>query len=188
MPSQTRKEPHVIEPYQFIRYDDPADAFRSYDPRFPTVADRVTALIVARLPDVSVEHIGSTAVPGCAGKGVVDLMLVYPPGQLARARAGVEALGFRRYDAPNAHPETRPVILGSILHEGDRFRIHLHLIAPDNEEVERQRRFRDRLRADPVLVEEYVAAKRATLERGAADADAYNDGKDAVIARILRID
>jgi GrpB-like predicted nucleotidyltransferase (UPF0157 family) len=175
----------MIEPYEFIRYDDPADAFRPYDPRFPAVAARVVALIAAELPGVTVEHIGSTAVPGCAGKGVIDFMLLTTPAELARVRAAVEALGFRRYDAPNAHPESRPVMLGSILHEGERFRLHLHLIAPESEEVERQRRFRDRLRADPALVAEYVAAKRATLERGVTGADAYNDGKDAVIARIL---
>jgi GrpB-like predicted nucleotidyltransferase (UPF0157 family) len=175
----------MIEPYEFIRYDDPADAFRPYDPRCPAVAARVGALIAAALPGLTVEHIGSTAVPGCDGKGVVDLMLLTPPAELARTRAVVEALGFRRYDAPDAHPESRPVMLGSIGHEGERFRLHLHLIAPDSEELERQRRFRDRLRADPALVAEYVAAKRATLQRGVADADAYNDGKGAVIARIL---
>ena len=53
---------------------------RVYDHRAAEVAQRVATSIQIHLPGVTVEHIGSTSVPGCAGKGIVDLMLVYPDG------------------------------------------------------------------------------------------------------------
>ena len=174
-----------IEPYEYIRYDDLAAAFRPYDPRHPEVAQRVAALIERRLPMAQVEHIGSTAVPGCAGKGVVDLMLLYPPGHLAAARDAVDALGFQRHDRPGAFPEERPVRIGMIEHDGDRFRLHVHIIAADAPEVAAQRRFRDRLRADPALVAAYVARKRAVLTAGVADSAGYNGGKAAFIQRVI---
>src|SRR5262245_61747455 len=59
-------------------YAELAPVCQPHDPRTAVVAQRVAEMITARLPAVSVEHIGSTAVPGCAGKGVVDLLLVYP--------------------------------------------------------------------------------------------------------------
>src|SRR5687768_2196426 len=75
-----------IGTYEYLDYSDPAEIFRPYDPRFPEIARRVAALIEGRMPDARVEHIGSTAVEGCAGKGIVDLELLYPPGRLAAAR------------------------------------------------------------------------------------------------------
>ena len=44
-----------------------------WDPRTIEVAAAVTELIRERRPDLTVEHIGSTAVPGLPGKGIVDL-------------------------------------------------------------------------------------------------------------------
>ena len=44
-----------------------------YDPRAQEVARKVARMINHQLPDFTVDHVGSTAVPGCAGKGVIDL-------------------------------------------------------------------------------------------------------------------
>lgn len=175
----------VIGTYGYIRYEDPAAAFRPYDPRCPAVAQRVIDLIRRRMPEAQVEHVGSTAIPGCAGKGVTDLMLLYPPGHLAEARDTLDGLGFQRHDLPAAFSEERPVRIGTIAHDGETFRLHVHVIAADAPEAEEQRRFRDRLREDPALVAEYVARKRAVLAGGVADANEYNQGKEAFIQGVL---
>ncbi len=172
---------HVIGPYIRIRYEDPADAFRAYDPRCPAVAARMVALILARLPEVDVEHVGSTAIPGCDGKGVVDMMLLYGPGGLDAARRTLDEMGFQRFVAPHAFGEDRPVRIGSITHDGETFRLHVHVIAADAAEVAEQRRFRDRLRANPALVAAYVATKRAALLTGVRDSYGYNEQKDPFI-------
>ena len=44
-----------------------------YNPRAQEVARKVARMIDHQLPDITVDHVGSTAVPGCAGKGVIDL-------------------------------------------------------------------------------------------------------------------
>jgi GrpB-like predicted nucleotidyltransferase (UPF0157 family) len=171
--------------YGFIRYDDPAAAFQPYDRRCPAVAARVIALIEARLPAMTVEHIGSTAVPACDGKGVIDLMLLYPPGGLEAAREGLDRLGFQPYTAPGAFGDDRPVRIGSIVHNGTTFRLHVHLLASDAPEVATQRRFRDALRADPALVGDYVARKRAILAAGITTSIEYNRGKEEIIRRAI---
>ena len=171
--------------YPPIPYTDPEAAFRPWDPRCPAVARRVAELIEAGAPWATVEHVGSTAVPGCDGKGVIDLMLLYPPGRLTEARDLLDGLGFQRFTAPWAFPEERPVRLGTIEHDGTTFRLHVHVLATVAAEVADQRRFRDALRADPALVASYVARKRAVLDAGVETSDAYNKGKDAVIRRIL---
>ena len=71
----------IIGPYE----ERPA-VCRDFDPRAVHVARWVAESIGSHLPGAHVEHIGSTSVAGCAGKGIVDLMLVYPEGQLAGTR------------------------------------------------------------------------------------------------------
>lgn len=177
----------VIGRYAPVRYEDPAAAFRPADARCPAVARRVAGLIRDRLPGARVEHVGSTAVPGCPGKGVVDLMLPYAPGELDAFRSAVEGLGFQLHLGRDPFPPARPVFVGTLGHDGVRFRIHLHLIPAEDPEAAAQRRFRDALRADPALVTAYAARKRAVLagpER-ARDATDYNRGKDAFIRAVI---
>jgi GrpB-like predicted nucleotidyltransferase (UPF0157 family) len=171
--------------YEYIQYGDPADAFRPYDERSPAVAARVASLIQARMPDAVVEHVGSSAVPGCAGKGVVDLMVNYPPGRLDAARAAVDGLGFQRQANKDPFPEERPLRVGAIEHDGAIFRMHVHVIAADSPETVEQLGFRDALRSDPELMREYVELKRQVLASGASDNVAYNRGKQDLIWRVL---
>ena len=179
------KHESVIGRYEYVQYSDPVAAYRSYDPRCPAVAQRVINLITAQMPDATVEHIGSTAIPECDGKGVVDLMLLYPPGRLAAGRETLDRLGFQRHDRPGAFSDDRPVRIGTIDHDGETFRLHVHVIAADAPEVVHQRAFRDTLRADPTFVAEYVARKRAVLAGGVSDSNDYNLGKDDFIKGVI---
>lgn len=177
----------VFGPYRSIRYEDPSDGFRPYDSRFPAVASDVIALIQERLPDAVVEHVGSSAIPECAGKGVVDLMVLYEPGGLEMSRQVLEEMGLRRHTGPKAHPIERPVLIGAIDHDGEPFRLHVHVIPEESPEVADQLHFRDVLRAHPDLVAEYVAVKRGALAQGVSDSHAYNDLKDPFIKRVMAL-
>jgi GrpB-like predicted nucleotidyltransferase (UPF0157 family) len=148
-------------------------ACAGYDPRAAEVAERIAQWITARLPAVAVEHIGSTAVPGCAGKGVVDLMVIYPKGQLAQVKKALDRLGFQRQTVGFLHPETRPMRVGSLEHQGKTFPLHVHVLAASSPEVAQLRAFRDRLRAEPQLVAAYVARKQEILAAGVTDPALY---------------
>ncbi|QRK10816.1 GrpB family protein [Archangium violaceum] len=82
--------PRIIGPY--VRE---TVACRPYDARVVEVARRVGEAVREHLPEVMVEHVGSTSVPGCEGKGVVDLMIPVEPGQLEPVKALLDALGFQ---------------------------------------------------------------------------------------------
>jgi GrpB-like predicted nucleotidyltransferase (UPF0157 family) len=167
-------------------YENRPAACREYDPRAAEVARKVAALIEPHLPGAVVEHVGSTAVSGCAGKGVVDLMLVYPDGLLAAARDLLDALGFRRQSTRDPFPEDRPMRVGSLTHEGTTFNLHVHVIAASSPEVQVLRSFRDRLRADPALAAAYVAAKRAILAGGCTDPIDYCYRKGEFVTEALQ--
>jgi GrpB-like predicted nucleotidyltransferase (UPF0157 family) len=59
---------------------------------------------------------------------------------------------------------------------------HLHLV-DERGELERRLRFRDSLRADPVLAGEYGALKRALAERYSEDREAYTEAKSEFVRR-----
>jgi GrpB-like predicted nucleotidyltransferase (UPF0157 family) len=175
----------LIGTYEYLNYSDAAQIFRPYDPRFPEVARRVATLIEAQMPDARVEHIGSTAVPGCAGKGIVDLQLLYPPGRLADARDTLDGLGFQRQTGLDPFPEERPLRVGTIAHDGTVYRLHVHVVAEADAEATQLRYFRDQLRADPALLAEYVASKQAALASGVSNNIAYGQAKEPVIRKAL---
>lgn len=174
-----------VKPYVFVDYSDPASAEAPYDLRYPDVARRIAGMIEQVLPNAEFEHIGSTAIPECAGKGVVDMMVVYPEGDIAATRQAVEGLGFQLFLAREPFPRERPVYVGMVEHDGEMFRSHVHLLPPGWPEIETQRMFRDRLAADPGLVAEYVALKRAVLTAGVEDSADYNEGKNAFIKAVV---
>jgi GrpB-like predicted nucleotidyltransferase (UPF0157 family) len=155
------------------------------DPRAASVARHVARLIRRRLPNVTVEHIGSTAVPCCAGKGIVDLMVLYDEGELDAVKEGLAELGFQRQSVGHLHPESRPMRVGAVIHAGQTFALHVHVIAANAEEVVRLRSFRDRLRADPELRAAYVRRKREILNGGVTDPAAYTGMKGAFIGAAL---
>jgi putative acetyltransferase len=167
-------------------YEERQVVCQDYDRRTAEVAQRVATSIQANLPGVIVEHIGSTSVPVCAGKGVVDLMLLYPDGQLATARDVLDALGFQRQTTRDSFPEDRPMRTGSVDFDGMTFLLHVHVIAASSPEAEELRRFRDRLRADSDLVASYVAAKKAILASGVTNSVDYCIRKGQFVQQTLQ--
>jgi GrpB-like predicted nucleotidyltransferase (UPF0157 family)/mannose-6-phosphate isomerase-like protein (cupin superfamily) len=181
VPAGPSPHPVAIGPYE----KRPA-ACTDHDPRASRVAERVGHLIESRFSGIVVEHVGSTAVPGCAGKGVIDLMVLYGPGRLAEVRDALDALGFQRQTGGDPFPEERPMRIGSIEYDGSRFRLHAHVIALDSPEVAEFRSFRDRLRRAPSLLEQYVALKRRIIAEGVTDSMDYSIRKGEFIAGVLR--
>jgi GrpB-like predicted nucleotidyltransferase (UPF0157 family) len=141
-------------------------AYVEYDPAVIPVAARVVKLIESKAPWIHAEHIGSTAIPNCAGKGIVDLAAFYPEGSLERTRDALDALGFQRQQAGFIFPESRPMRVGAIKHDGEIFRLHVHVVEAASQEAVDFRRFRDALRADDGLRTAYEAKKRAILRSG----------------------
>ena len=156
-----------------------------WDPRALEVAAAVAELIKERRPDLVVEHIGSTAVPGLPGKGIVDLAIATTPDDVPAVSALLQELGFGPQPGPDPWPPSRPMLVGSIVRAGTPFRIHCHVL-PDREELNRDIAFRDALLADPSLVEGYAALKSGIVESGALEPHQYTYRKQAWISDVHR--
>ena len=149
-----------------------------WDPSVVDVAERVIAIVETRRPELHVEHIGSTAVPGLPGKGIVDLATETDPDAIPDVTAAMHELGFGPQQGPDPWPPERPMLVGSYRFEGREYRVHLH-VQPIGGDYPLDLAFRDALRADPALAAEYARVKQdiADAADGPLDGVVYQDGK-----------
>jgi len=159
--------------------------FRGYDAQFAEVAELLISAIQRAMPQLHVEHVGSTSVPSCGGKGIIDLAVLYPEGLLGPARAALDNLGFQKQGGPEPFPETRPMRVGCVEHNRRSFQIHAHVIALDSAEHGELVWFRDTLRGDSGIRRGYEERKRAILALGVEDSIEYCKAKGPFITAIL---
>ncbi len=143
-----------------------------YDPAWPASFEAERRRLAPLLGGAVIHHIGSTAVPGLAAKPVIDMMALVPDID-APIAALVERAGYQFPPAYNATLSHRRWLCYPAASHRTH---HLHLVDEEHE-LGRHLRFRDRLRADPVLAREYAALKRRLAGRFANDREAYTEAK-----------
>ena len=151
------------------------------NPDAPEAARRLIALIATRWPATPAEHIGSTAVPGLAGKNIIDLLLAADPAHLPAITQALGGLGFQP-QLPAVFPANRPMLWGAYRHGATDYRVHVHVVPASSPEVTALRGFRDALRADPLLRRRYAALKRAIVAGGPVDPVVFSNAKHDWIA------
>ena len=154
------------------------------DPDAPEVARRLITLIATRWPATPAEHVGSSAVPGLAGKGIIDLLLPAQPADIPAITQALLELGFQ-HQLPAVFPASRPMLWGAFRHGPTDYRVHVHVVPASSPEVTAMRGFRDALRADPILRRRYAALKRAIVAGGPVDPVAFSKAKHDWIAATL---
>jgi len=179
-PPVTEVGTRPIGPYERLSAE-----VHEWDPRTVEVAARVADLVRERRPDLTVEHIGSTAVPGLPGKGIVDLSIETTPGEIPDVVAMLYDLGFGPQPGPDPWPPTRPMPVGSLDLDGTLYRIHLH-VQPVGGDFPRDIAFRDALRNDPELRSQYEGLKRGITSGGAVEGLRYTHSKTRWILSVYR--
>ncbi len=141
--------------------------------RFAVHRDRITAALAGL--HVTVEHIGSTAVPGLAAKPIVDIAVAVPDvtDEDAYLRPLLAAGYVLRVREPGHRLVRSP--------ERD---VHVHVYEHGATAIDDYLLLRDRLRRDPADRRRYEDVKRALMTRDWDDMNAYADAKTDVVAAI----
>jgi GrpB-like predicted nucleotidyltransferase (UPF0157 family) len=129
----------------------------------------------------TVEHVGSTAVPGLVAKPVIDIMFgVRSLADSAPAIVLLEANGYEyvAYKTDVMHWLCKP---------SQAFRTHhLHLVPYRSDLWNERIEFRDLLRTDERVVAEYANLKRSLAAKYKEDREAYTLAKWPFIRNALR--
>ncbi len=139
-------------------------------------------LVEAALPGMSVEHVGSTSVPGLAAKPVIDLAIAMPDGV---APVEVEQLLVPLGFEPRENLGSEGGWLYVMESEPDVVVVHAHAVAENDDQWRNYVLFRNALRGEPGLREGYEALKVDLAERFPDDRVAYTDGKSDWIRAVL---
>jgi len=143
-------------------------------------ADERARLALLLPPDCAIEHVGSTAVPGLVAKPILDLAVATTAdldaikdalahaGYIYRGDAGTDGGHlFVRESAPRVRTH------------------HVHVVRPEDPQLEAYRLLRDYLRTTPRARDTYAGEKRALASAFAGDRKAYTAAKQRIVERLL---
>jgi GrpB-like predicted nucleotidyltransferase (UPF0157 family) len=135
------------------------------------------------IPGAVLEHIGSTSVPGLCAKPVLDVLLgVSSLGDVEASISALASAGFMyRPSYEVAIPDRRYFVRP----EGETVRVHLHAVLLGGPLWQQHLYFRNALRKEPLLLEQYAVLKRALAAAHAGDKAAYTEAKAPFIRQVL---
>ncbi|MCM3781987.1 GrpB family protein [Neobacillus mesonae] len=154
-----------------------------YNPNWVRKFEELRDFVFPVLSDleVTIEHVGSTAIPGIAAKPIIDMdVIVTSQADVQTAINRLSTLGY--------------------VHEGDLGAIgreafippkdvdwhHLYLCTVDNAEYRRHILFRDYLRSHPVDAKKYSQLKLNLAEQFRDDRSGYTNAKSDFVRDILK--
>jgi GrpB-like predicted nucleotidyltransferase (UPF0157 family) len=129
---------------------------------------------------VTIEHVGSTAVPGLPAKPIIDLAVGVRSLREAQARC-IDALQALRYTYIPEYQSWLPDELFFRKGVAGRWTHHVHVMEPSAPGWEHRLLFRDYLRAHPDAAEAYMDLKRRLAAAFRDDIAAYRTGKSAFV-------
>ncbi len=164
-----------------------------YDPEWPRTFESLREVFLRALGDlaVAVEHVGSTSVPGLAGKPIIDVdVVIRSRDDLRDVVRMLAVLGYRHQGdigVPGREAFAREG--GDVPRDGGERRWpahHLYVCASDSQELRQHLVFRDWLRSNPAAVTEYAMLKRHLADVYGDDRDGYSDAKTDFIEAALK--
>jgi len=155
-----------------------------YDNQWPELFEAECLLFKTLLGGVakSIHHIGSTSVPGLSAKPVIDILLeVSAINALDRYNAAMAHAGYVAR-GENGISGRRYFIKG-----GDKRSHQVHAFAAGDIEILRHLAFRDYLRKNRVIAEEYAEIKHSAALLSKNDVHRYSALKANFIEHHLRL-
>ena len=151
-----------------------------HDPEWADIYERSAADIRDALGGtaLSIDHVGSTAIPGIDAKPVIDILVLverYDPE--AVYRIPLESLGYMFGHREEWH----------VFFEGDPIGMstQVHVVEESSEEPGRMISFRDYLRTHPDEARRYEQLKHILADRY-SDGNEYADAKSEYVQGVVR--
>lgn len=147
--------------------------FKPYHENFPKLFNDERKRIAALLgTGAIIEHIGSTAVPGLGGKGIIDIAIAVKKENLSKVSQQLQSLGYEFRPTFSTPDRLYFIIYLPDIEEGTR-RYHVHLTYPENHEWKEFLSFRDYLRRHPEATQEYAKLKQKAAQEANHEGEQY---------------
>lgn len=154
-----------------------------YDPAWPRrfAEEREALAAVFAGSDVTIEHIGSTSVPGLGAKPIIDIMVGVTA--LAVVERRIPALDAAGYEYVQKYEMQLPQRRYFRKPRGAVRAFHAHCVVKESDFWVRHLAFRDHLRTHPESAAAYEQVKRELAQR--VPREAYAEAKSPFIESVL---
>ena len=139
------------------------------------------ARIVAALGDhlLDIQHVGSTSIPNVPAKPILDILLGVRDFEQATALVEpMVSIGYT-YRGENGIPRRHYFV------KGDPRTHHVHMVELRSDSWSLTLRFRDLLRTNPELADEYAREKEHLVLLHSGNREQYQRDKDRIVESIL---
>lgn len=171
----------VLEPYQ-----------QEWETQFTKVRDDLQEILKA-IPILSIEHVGSTSIPGLVAKPVLDIDIVVTPDILAATRAVMVSAGYidlGERGVPDRYSFLQPGYglrgLAGVEGKAPEMRRNTYVVLEGSIALKNHRDLQRVLLEDARLREEYGEVKKRIAAREVQNGDEYCKGKNEVMLKILK--
>lgn len=158
--------------------------FRKYRKDYPLLFLKEKRKLMKILPkEAIIEHIGSTAIPGLGGKGMIDITIVVPKNKINLCMKKLQNKGF--IYKPKSPDNQRKYLEKRIIYNQIERRVHLHLTYKNSQIYRNFILFRDYLRKNKKIAEEYANVKKKALIYAKGNGKLYLIYKQKFINKII---
>lgn len=154
---------------------------KPYDDKWPVLFEREKNRISKILKEraLTIEHIGSTSVPGLTAKPIIDILLVVEDA--GKEELYVNDLCEHGYILRIKEPDFE----NHHMFKGPDTDIHLHVFSKGSKEIEKYLLFRNYLRLHDDARELYENTKKELAKKTWKYVQNYADAKSEVVQKIL---
>ncbi|CAL1518765.1 GrpB family protein [Chitinophaga sp. MM2321] len=163
-----------------------------YSDHWATVFNQLKAVFSDRLKDlfISIEHVGSTAVPGLSAKPIIDTdIIIKDKSRFEEIVEILDKLGYTHQGDMGIPGRAAFKRRSELTPEDGSGRTwpqhHLYVCLQDSVSLKNHLSFRDFLRANPRKAKEYGALKLQLAKEYPLDIDSYIEGKTKFITAML---
>jgi GrpB-like predicted nucleotidyltransferase (UPF0157 family) len=158
--------------------------FKPYTPLFIDLFEK-EKLQLLLLKDVQmIEHIGSTAIPHLGGKGIIDIGIAAGKSKWESLSKKLLALDYEF--RISGCTEDRLFFKKDVCEIDNQVqRYHLHLTYPESQDWINFIKFRNCLRQNPLLMQEYAVLKQNAVKEADGNGEKYRKLKEPLFQKIL---
>ncbi len=163
-----------IEKYVFRKYSTNYQAF------FKAEKERLVKVLGSA---AKIEHVGSTAIIGLGGKGIVDILIGVSKSKTAAAKKKLMKSGY--LFRANAGTPERLFFRRDYQYKQKKRRVHLHLTKFNGQDWIEMILFRNYLLSHPKAGKEYVKIKKDAVKKANGDGETYRKYKEKFIKKSI---
>jgi len=152
----------------FHNYTKNQKVIVSYDDSWPYNFCILKTIIGKHIVDYiqGIEHVGSTSIPGMAAKPIIDMdVILNSRDDLAIVTEELNKIGYEHMGDLGIKDREVFKLVRCEFPILDKISHHLYVCPPDSKELARHIKFRDRLRYNKDLRNEYIQLKKSILDR-----------------------